>query len=68
MDFKNALTMMDQGVNMTRLKWADPEAYVVLDHKLYKRNMKLGTNRVMLPISFRSSDVSATDWEVTRST
>ena len=65
MTFDNALKMLRQGVNLTRLEWEDPKKFVQIDERMFTVTMDIYNYRP-IPYSFSHEDLLASDWEVTR--
>jgi len=66
MDFHNAVTMMQQGIKMTRTSWENQKEYIYLDGAIFMK--KCSDIRNPFPIIFFSHEILATDWEVVRQT
>ena len=64
MDFGNAITMMKQGIKVTRTSWGNQDEYVYLDGGIFMKNAPAYAHPI--PIVFYSHEVLATDWEVIR--
>jgi len=70
MTFDNALKMFRQGVNMTRLDWADAKQSVYLEERIFKKTVRVYADQIKystIAYSFSNEDLLAKDWEVTRS-